>query len=91
MRKIMYALMMTTLLLGTLLFGCETKSRINQENFSRIESGMTYDEVVALLGEPDECAAARLVESCTWGEKESGITVNFVNKKAFLFSSTGLK
>lgn len=91
MRKIFYALMMTTMLFGTLLIGCETQSPINQENYSRIEVGMAYGDVVALFGEPDECASARLTESCTWKEEEKRITVNFVNEKAYLFTSSGLK
>ena len=91
MRKIFYALMMATMLFGMFLIGCETQSPINQENYSRIEVGMSYSDVVALLGEPDECASARLTESCTWEEEEKRITVNFVNEKVYLFSSSGLK
>lgn len=91
MQKIFYALVMTTILFGMLLLGCETKSRINKENYSRINVGMAYAEVVSLLGEPEQCSSARLTESCTWEEKEKRITVNFVNEKAYLFSSRGLK
>ena len=42
------------LVAALLITGC---SRVNQENFLKIEEGMTEEEVIALLGRPTESSS----------------------------------
>lgn len=70
-----------------LLMGC---SKITKENYDKISMGMSYAEVISILGDADECSGAVGVENCTWGGGETYIKVNFVGKKVVLFSAKGL-
>lgn len=45
-------------------------SKINQENYSKLKTGMSKAEVEQLLGTPAECSGALGMSSCTWGRKE---------------------
>lgn len=60
-------------------------SRINQDNFDQVKTGMTLDEVQAILGKPDESSSASFGNlsggSATWKGDEAVITVQFVNDK----------
>lgn len=77
-------------MLVTLLFvvGC---SKISKENYDKLEMGMEYYEVTALLGSPDNCAESMGVKSCTWGNEAKNIKVNFLGDKAVVFSCNGVK
>jgi hypothetical protein len=70
-----------------LVTGC---SKLTQENYGKISMGMNYDEVISILGNPDQCSGAVGVQNCTWGGGEKYIKINFVGKKVVLFSSKGL-
>ena len=70
-----------------LVVGC---SKLNKENYDKISMGMSYDEVISILGDADECSGAVGVENCTWGDQDTYIKINFVGKKAVLFSAKGL-
>ncbi|MDJ0783183.1 MAG: DUF3862 domain-containing protein [Desulfosarcinaceae bacterium] len=72
------------LLLGV---GC---SKLTKENYDKITMGMNYDEVIAILGEADECGGAVGVQNCSWGGEEKYIKINFVGKKVVLYSAKGL-
>jgi hypothetical protein len=80
----------TVLALGLLLamLGC---SRLTLENYSKINVGMGYDEVVQLLGSPDRCDDVMGVRNCLWGDEQRAINVNFVAGKVLLFSSSNLQ
>lgn len=60
-------------------------SPINQENFSRIEPGMTETEVIKMLGEPAETTGIDLGlfsgTAATWRHKDTVISVQFINGK----------
>lgn len=77
-------------LLTTLLFtaGC---SKITKENYDKLEMGMEYSEVTALLGNPDNCIESMGAKSCTWGSEAKNIKINFLADKTMVFSSTGIK
>jgi hypothetical protein len=73
---------------GLMLVAC---SKINQENFSRLEAGMTRGEVENLLGKPVECSGALGITSCTWGDETSVISVQYAADQVLMFSGRGLK
>jgi hypothetical protein len=60
-------------------------SRINQENFEKIQTGMSMSQVTAILGEPTESSSVDVaVFSGTvskWQKGDVTITVQFVNGK----------
>ena len=73
---------------AVVLAGCG--SRINQENYNRLEVGMKYEQVVGLLGEPDNCNSAMMANNCIWGSEKRYINVKFVDGQVVLFSSKGI-
>ncbi|MFJ3482708.1 outer membrane protein assembly factor BamE [Pseudomonas sp. NPDC090202] len=66
-------------------------NKINQENYSKITSGMPKAEVEKLLGSPTECSGALGVSSCTWGDQKTFISVQYAGDRVVLFSGQGLK
>jgi len=77
------------LLAGLLtLAGCNP---ITQENFAHLEAGMSRQQVEELLGKPGECAGALGMSSCTWGQKNRFISIQFAGDKVMMFSGQGLK
>ncbi len=75
----------------TVLGACVSK--INQENYERIQRGMTLEEVKAILGEPTESKSAGvggLVSGTSAIWKANGITIDikFLNGKVQLKTFT---
>lgn len=70
------------------LLGC---SKLTLENYNRIEPGMAYEEVTALLGKPAQCDDVMGVRNCRWGDETRAVNVSFVGGKVLLFSATNLK
>jgi len=66
-------------------------SKINQENYAKLEAGMTKADVEQLLGGPTECSGALGMSSCTWGDQQSFISVQYAGDKVLMFSGKGLK
>lgn len=66
-------------------------SKINQTNYSKLKAGMPKAEVEQLLGSPTDCSGAVGLTSCTWGDKNTFISVQFAADKVVLFSGQGLK
>jgi hypothetical protein len=83
--KLFLLALMTSLFLTV---GC---SKINKENYDKLEMGMEYSEVTALLGNPDSCTESMGAKSCTWGNEAKNIKVNFLADTTMVFSSTGIK
>jgi hypothetical protein len=71
-----------------LLVAC---SKVNQENYSKLSAGMAKAEVETLLGKPADCSGALGMSSCTWGDKNSFISVQYAGDKVLMFSGQGLK
>lgn len=65
-------------------------SKVTQENYSKLKTGMTKAEVEALLGDPTDCAGAMGLSSCTWGDKKQFISVQYAGDKVMMFSGEGL-
>lgn len=77
------------MLVGVLtLAGCNP---ITQENFAQLEAGMSRQQVEELLGKPGECAGALGMSSCTWGQKNRFISIQFAGDKVMMFSGQGLQ
>jgi hypothetical protein len=70
------------------LAGC---SKINKENYDKIEVGMTYDEVEEILGTPDEAKDLIGTKSCVWGQAPETISIKFIGDKVVFHSARGLK
>lgn len=75
------------LVLLILLAGC---SKLTMKNYAKIHAGLTYDEVVSILGQPDKCSDAMFVRNCVWGDEKRNITVKFMADKVVLYSSRNL-
>lgn len=71
-----------TLFAVLLLAGCE---RVTRENYEKIRTGMTMDEVVKILGEPTDQQSVGIgpLEATTarWEGKSGAISIQFVGKK----------
>ncbi len=74
--------------LCVLLTAC---NKINQENYSKIHAGMNKAEVEQLLGTATDCSGALGMSSCTWGNNEAFISVQYAGDKVVVYSGQGLK
>lgn len=70
-----------------LTIGC---SKVTTENYDKIKMGMQYDEVIAFLGQADQCDGAMGIKNCTWGNEDRHIMVNFAGDRVILFSAKKL-
>jgi len=79
----------TVVAMGLLLamLGC---SKLTLENYDKITTGMTYEEVTQLIGTPEKCDDVLGVRNCTWGDEKRSVSVSFVGGKVLLFSSSNL-
>ena len=79
----------TILAIGALLLaGC---SKLNKENYDKLEAGMSQEEVEALIGGADECSKTMGTVSCIWGDKNGkNVKAVFMADKAIGFSFDGL-
>lgn len=68
--------------------GC---SKVNKENYDKIKIGMSYEEVVGVLGKPDTCEEPVLkTKSCMWGSSDEQIKIKFVVDTVAWRSSKGI-
>ncbi len=74
--------------LCVLLVAC---NKVNQENYAKLKAGMSRAEVEQLLGAPTDCSGALGMSSCTWGDKESFISVQYASDNVLMYSGQGLK
>jgi hypothetical protein len=65
-------------------------SKVTQENFNKVQDGMSEQEVVALLGSPTSSSSVQIVgvsgTASKWESSDAVITVRFVNGKVALKS-----
>ena len=78
------ALVLSALLL---LAAC---SKVTQENFAKVQDGMTEQEVTAILGSPTESSSGSILgisgTSSKWVAGDAAILIRFVNGKVALRS-----
>jgi len=75
-----------------LLAGCSSNSRssVSKESYNRLKMGMSYEEVITILGAGNTCDNAEGARSCIWGDEKKNIGVQFVGGKVVFFTSKGL-
>lgn len=65
-------------------------SKVSEENFAKIEDGMTEEQVMAILGKPTEATSVAVLgvsgTTSRWAGNGATITVHFVNGKVALKS-----
>jgi outer membrane protein assembly factor BamE (lipoprotein component of BamABCDE complex) len=73
-----------------LLVSC---SRVSQSNFNKVQTGMTMDEVISILGEPTNSDSVSIAgisgTSAVWKDKKVEITIQFLNDKVQVKSFNG--
>jgi uncharacterized protein YcfL len=81
--KFKLGILVVVVLVAFILVGCG--SRINQDNFEKVQTGMTMAQVKLILGEPTESSSVDVaVFSGTVSKWQAGdltITIQFVNGK----------
>ena len=65
-------------------------SKVTQENFAKVQNGMTEQEVIAILGNPTESTSRDVLgitgTSSRWASGDAEITIRFVGGKVALKS-----
>lgn len=60
-------------------------SKVTQENYLKVQEGMSEEEVIALLGRPTESNSVNILgvsgTASRWAGRDAVITVRFVNGK----------
>ncbi|MEW6133164.1 MAG: hypothetical protein AB1591_08375 [Pseudomonadota bacterium] len=69
------------------LLGC---SKLTLENYDKIETGMSFEEVTRLIGVPAKCDDVMGMRSCSWGDETRSVNVTFAADQVLLFSSDNL-
>ena len=88
--KMMIKLVMLAICMFSVLaiVGC---SKVNKENYDKIKIGMSYEEVLGVLGKPDTCQDPVLkTKSCIWGSSDKQIKIKFVVDTVAWRSSKGI-
>jgi hypothetical protein len=80
--------LLLALALASSLAAC---TKVTADNYAKLKSGMSYEEVRAILGKPNQCSDLLAARSCTWGDEKSYINVSFVGDKAVLFASENIR
>lgn len=65
-------------------------SRLNSENYARLHTGMSPEEVEKILGSPAQCQDVLLLKHCRWGDEQKGIRVVFAAGALLSSSAQGL-
>lgn len=74
--------------LGFLVSACG--NRVSLDNYNKLKSGQSYDEVKKIVGEPAHCDEVLGLRACVWGDEKRGFNVNFVADKVLLLSAHNL-
>ncbi|WP_102795362.1 hypothetical protein [Bowmanella denitrificans] len=73
------------------LFCLSACSKLNMGNYEQLETGMSYREVIQVLGNADQCEDGVANQECIWGNKDGRhIQVNFVAGAVVYFNQQGL-
>lgn len=76
-----------TLAVAFLLLAVTGCSKLNKENYDKLEMGMSQQDVEDTIGSADSCNKSLGTLSCIWGEEEGKhVKVMFMSDKAVTFS-----
>lgn len=92
MKRVMFMIKFVVLLICMFsilaVTGC---SKVNKENYDKIKIGMSFEEVVGVLGKPDTCEEQILkTKSCMWGSPDKQIKIKFAGDIVAWRSSKGI-
>lgn len=65
--------------------------KLTVENYDKLKVGMPYTEVKQILGTPTSCSDVLGVKSCTWGDEQRAIKVNFIADQVIVFSAENIR
>lgn len=68
------------------IIGC---SKVNIENYQKLQIGMTYNEVKNLLGKPFKKGENLNYTAYTWRDKDKKIKVEFTDQRVIRYSKKG--
>jgi outer membrane protein assembly factor BamE (lipoprotein component of BamABCDE complex) len=71
------------------LAGCGSK--ITRANFDKIKTGMSRNDVEAILGSPTETFGNKKTTTAIWQDEENGVTVIFRDDKVALHDLWNIK
>lgn len=74
--------------LSILLAGC---SKLTADNYTKIKTGMSSQEVQTLIGRPDRCDDLVGLKTCVWGDDKRNISINFVADRVVLTSAHNIR
>ena len=89
LRTLSRPLLASLILTNFLLVACNQP--LSLQNYNKLQTGQTYDEVNQMVGPPARCDEMLGVRSCVWGDDQHGFSVNFIAGKVILLSAKGLK
>lgn len=75
-------------LLVLAISGC---SKLTEANYTKLKAGMSYEDVVQVLGRADQCSETIGLKHCVWGNVERSISADFVVNQALVFSSNNIR
>lgn len=74
--------------LALLLAAC---GKLNVENYDKLKSGMSYEEVKRILGPPAKCSDVLGVKQCSWGDETRHVDVSFIGDQVLIFSAENIR
>ena len=74
--------------LSLLLSAC---SKLTADNYAKIKTGMSSQEVQTLIGRPDRCDDLVGLKTCVWGDDSRNISINFVADRVVLSSAHNIR
>jgi hypothetical protein len=70
-----------------IIAGC---SKLTMESYNKLKAGMTYNEVVNIIGSPDKCSDVLGMKNCMWGDEKRSATVTFAGDRVLFFSANNI-
>lgn len=69
--------------LAATLIACQLSSKVNVDNYNKIQPGMTFEQVKQILGEPSDVTSMSFGElsgtSASWKSDKGVIVIQFLN------------
>lgn len=72
-----------------LLAACSSK--VSEANYTKLKTGMSFEEVKAILGEPAGCDDGLGLRNCRWGDDDRWIKVAFLADRVAVTTAHNLR